>query len=391
MNIIIYKGQFQYDVVNQFSDELAKELINIGHDVHLIDLVTVSPADVAYYLLHNQIDLILSFNGVNFTNQNVFEKLGIPLGIILVDHPFFHVNRIETFKGNTTFFCLFDEAFLDAFEECIDSDAPIAWFPHGGVEMSTIDNQEKRYDIVVPASIGDYIENETQILKFGDGIINKLTINLYERGKEDYNIPLYQHFKKELELVGLSPEYLKEKKEYLDIFSHIYILVDKALRARNRYRVIKRLIDEGIKIQHFGKLNNKELSDNKNFVSGGAVNYLQLIEEIKKSRILLHDTPYFQNGSHERILTGMLNKTLVFSNINNYCNNRYKDGKNIVYYNMNDLNILIEKTRYYLENEDDREKIITNAYETAKTYDTWGNRAKEIMDIYYAFLEARKK
>lgn len=64
-------------------------------------------------------------------------------------------------------------------------------------------------------------------------------------------------------------------------------------------------------------------------MSKGAIDYIQLIKEIKKSKILLHDTPYSQNGSHERILTGMLNKTLVLSNKNNYCNKRYIDGENI--------------------------------------------------------------
>ena len=85
MNIAVYKGQFQYYVVNYFAEEISQGLKELSHNVHLLDLV-------------------LSFNGINAIAKSVFEELNASLGIIFVDHPFFHVSRIKRNMGDTTFF-----------------------------------------------------------------------------------------------------------------------------------------------------------------------------------------------------------------------------------------------------------------------------------------------
>jgi glycosyltransferase involved in cell wall biosynthesis len=391
MNIVIYKGQFQYDVVNYFVDELGQGLMEIGNKVNILDLSKMSPAEVAFYFLHNQIDLVLSFNGINFTEQNVFEKLNIPLGIILVDHPFYHLSRIEAYKGDTTFFCMYDIGYLDCFEECIDKNIPISWLPHGGTEKSLHKIANKEHQIILPGSIEDYTKLELELFELDNGSIKRVAYNLYERGIQNYNVPLYLHFKEELKELGIKAEDLRNQKNYLTVFSYIYILVDKILRARKRYEIIKALLDEGITVQHYGRLQKDELVNNKNFITNGPIDYIDLLLEIKRSKILLHDTPYFKNGSHERVLTSMLNGTLVLSNINNYCNNQYIDGENIIFYNINNLNTLIEKTHFYLENEEERIFIEKNAYETTKRFNTWKNRAQEILSIYHGFMEMKNR
>ena len=393
MNIVLYKGKFQYNVVNYFAEELGKALIKLGHNVIILDLCRITELEITSFFLHNEIDLVLSFNGINFTDKNVFERLNIPLGIIFVDHPFYHLSRIKAYNGNTTFFCMYDLGYLDCFEECIDNKIPIAWLPHGGTEKQFSENEKmkKEYDVILPGSLNDYLYFEKHLLELGSGSIKDIAFNLYERGKENYNVPLYFHFKEELKNAGISLQDLRNNENYLNAFAYIYILIDKTLRGRNRYRITKKLLDEGIKVQHFGKLQKDELLKYKNFTTNGAIDYMDLIIEIKKSKLLLHDTPCFQNGSHERIFTSMLNKTLVLSNLNNYCNNQYIDGESIVFYNMNDLDTLIEKTYFYLNNEDEMRQIEENAYEITKRYNTWKNRAVEILNIYDGFMELKNQ
>lgn len=67
---------------------------------------------------------------------------------------------------------------------------------------------------------------------------------------------LCSFFKEELKTVGFSPNDLRKDEKYLNVFSSLYILVDKALRSKNRYRIIKALTDEGLKIQHYGRVQN---------------------------------------------------------------------------------------------------------------------------------------
>lgn len=390
MNIVIYKGNFQYDVVNCFAEELGHELMKLGHNVYILNLVTMSHNKILAILSQNEIGLVLSFNGINFIEQKIYEGLNIPLGILFVDHPFFHVSRIRAYKGNMTFYCMHDEGFLNSFEECIAEDVPITWLPHGGTEIVSDENIEKTYDIIMPGTIGDYIQLEKEILNLELDILKRIAINMYEKGKQNYNIPLYHYFKEEIFAEGIELYRLRKDEDFLNAFSYIYTLVDRTLRARNRYRIIKALVDKGLKVHHYGNLANTELKAHKNIITNGPLNYIDLVKEMKRSKFLLHDISYFENGSHERVLTSMLNRTLVLSNNNNYCNNMYIDGENIVYYDMNNLDTLVEKTFYYLEHEDERKVIEENAYRITKQYNTWGSRAHEILNIYNAFLKMKR-
>lgn len=133
----------------------------------------------------------------------------------------------------------------------------------------------------------------------------------------------------------------------------------------------------------------KEFLEHKNFITHGPIDYIKLIVEIKRSKLLIHEIPYFQNGSHERFLTSMLNKTLVLSNINNYCNKQYVNKENIVFYDMNNLDTLVNNVYYYLENEDKRKKVEENAYQITKCFNTWINRAEEIIIIYNNFMKLK--
>ncbi|WP_352418297.1 glycosyltransferase [Proteiniborus sp.] len=386
MNIVIYKGQFQYDVVNYFVEELGHELMKLGHNVHILNLLTMSSNRIEGILANNKIDLVLSFNGVNFTGKEIYEKLNIPLGIILVDHPFYHISRIKTYKSNNTFICMFDEGSLECFEECIADDISISWLAHGGTEMLSSEVVEKSTDVIMPGSLSDYNKLERQLLDLDLDILKRFACNLYEKGKYNYNIPLYNFFKEELRSAGIELKQIREDEDFLNAFSYIYTLVDRTLRARNRYRIIKVLIEEGIRVQHYGNLSNNELLKYKNFKTNGPIDYIALTKEIQRSKILLHDTPYFENGSHERVLTSMLNETLVLSNNNNYCNNLYKEGESIIFYDMNNLDTLVEKTSFYLEHENERKRVENKAYEITQQYNTWESRAHEILNIYNAFI-----
>jgi spore maturation protein CgeB len=43
---------------------------------------------------------------------------------------------------------------------------------------------------------------------------------------------------------------------------------------------------------------------------------------------------------------------------------------------------LVDKVKYYLKNEEERNQIVKNAYEITSKYNTWEHRADEILQIY---------
>lgn len=103
---------------------------------------------------------------------------------------------------------------------------------------------------------------------------------------------------------------------------------------------------------------------------------------MSQSKILLNDMCYFENGSHERVFSAMLNDALVVSNKNNYSFNMYKDKESIIYYDAGNFNNLVSNVKYYLQNEDERNQVVNKAYDITSKYNTWGNRADEIIELY---------
>lgn len=78
----------------------------------------------------------------------------------------------------------------------------------------------------------------------------------------------------------------------------------------------------------------------------------------------------------------MLNDALVVSNKNNYSFNMYKDKESIIYYDAGNFNNLVSNVKYYLQNEDERNQVVNKAYDITSKYNTWGNRADEIIELY---------
>ena len=127
---------------------------------------------------------------------------------------------------------MYDLKYLDCFEECIDNNTPIAWLPHGGIEDKSSEAVEKEYDIIIASSISDYVAFENELLQLEAGVVKNFANNLHARGRQNYNVPLYSHFKEELETLGIETQYLRNDEGYLKVFSFVYKSVDRILRSR---------------------------------------------------------------------------------------------------------------------------------------------------------------
>ena len=73
--------------------------------------------------------------------------------------------------------------------------------------------------------------------------------------------------------------------------------------------------------------------------------YEVITELVSKAKIVVNASPNFNQGSHERVFTAMLNNAVVFSDKSSYYDEFYEDGKNILYYSMKTLDQDIEKLK----------------------------------------------
>ncbi len=393
MNILVYQGAFQYDVVNCFAEELAQEFGELGHSTTLYDIRRQTNfEEFIKVLIEKNIELIISFNGIQAveieTMKKLIDKLDIIMGIVLVDHPFEHWQRIQMEKGKNTFICMYDEGYLHIVEDYIDNEIPIAQLCHAGIKVDTSTN-EKVYDVVMAGTIPELQETIPELEVMPEGILKDIGKELYNRAIQDYSVPLDILLDYIIKDKGINREIFKENTDFQEALAYIYLLVDVQIRNIMRHKVLQTMLEAGIKVDLFGNCKVEQFKQFSNFTYHGSIEYKQLLQEISNSKILVNDVKAFINGSHERILSTMINKTLVLSNKNTYCNNDYIDQESIVYYDVNNLETLVNQIKYYLGHEADRKKIVEAAYSITNQNHTWKNRACELESIYHSFIQLR--
>lgn len=107
-----------------------------------------------------------------------------------------------------------------------------------------------------------------------------------------------------------------------DDIENIRICVTSAnmfMRFYNRERVLKVLANSNINLHLFGNNNEQVLGNCDGFVHfHGGVTFAETVNIFSNSKITLNVMPCFKNGIHDRIASGMLNKSIVLTDRSKY-------------------------------------------------------------------------
>jgi len=334
------------------------------------------------FKIDESVDLVLTFNGVGFIGDNeLFHKFKVIFGALLIDHPFHQYERIVRTKPKNIFYSMYDEGAIATAEKYINSENIFTHLMHGGsyAKNSYI---KKEYDVVVIGGLDErYLNIDNVVDQYIGDELGKIAKKLYEKASKDYCKTLDEHLEGIIKDMVLPDELIK-MDQFKEIIRYIYIQVDLRLRAKTRYESVLWLLKNDIQVNYFGNCENEELRKYRNFIYHGSIGYEEVLDVMAKSKIIIHDVPCFKNGSHERVFSAMLNGALVVANYNNYSYNIYQDGESIVFYDINNYQDMVDKVKYYLENEQERLRIANNALEITSKYNTWENRADEILRVY---------
>ena len=104
----------------------------------------------------------------------------------------------------------------------------------------------------------------------------------------------------------------------------------------------------------------------------------------ERSKIILNFMPWFKEGAHDRIFTGMLHGAVCVTDTSEYLLERYTHGKDIVFFELTDLGQLAEHLQYLLSHPAQAAQIAAAGREHAMREDTWGNRLDALMEMIAA-------
>ncbi len=163
--------------------------------------------------------------------------------------------------------------------------------------------------------------------------------------------------------------------------ANLYSLVQNYLRAYSRIYLLTKLIESGLNITICGNDWDDFAKKYKNINYIGPLDIEENIDLINNAKVLINSSPTLRNGSHERVFTGMLNNTVLFSDRSRYYDEFFENEKDILYYSFNSLDKDIEKLKAILSDDKKLFEISQNAYEIANKYHTWENRVDTILDM----------
>ncbi|ONI37597.1 hypothetical protein AN639_09635 [Candidatus Epulonipiscium fishelsonii] len=431
INIVLFRYHLRMtsmQIINQFINELEIAFKDMGHIVTILDF--------DQYALHKDsinLDYVINSDGVSIVFKDMdqtttdFDKYGFPkdsvkvdyvidfnsmlagipslfkffsdnnviVGTLLIDPPVHVKNLLINIPIKNVFIGMFAESFLNSYEKYIDNTRILTHLMQAG-SKSVIMNNKKNIDVIMTASLREINSPDDKINKLIEkwelrettaNILKKFVEEVYNKAFDDFNKTMEEC----IEEVILENKDIQIAMNIPDLqqilFEQVYIVLDWHRRMHYRQKVVKSLLDNDIKVEFWLNSKNKFFNEYPNFVDNGKLPYPKIIEKIAESKILLQDLYPVKNGGSERVFNAMLNRTLVISNRNSFANDELIDGVNIIYYDANNLNELVEKVRFYTENYDLAQPIIENAYKLVSEKHTWKNRAEELVNMYYVMKD----
>ncbi len=367
-----------------FSLQLGKALEGFGYEVFYFDqCYTYDSLSRLLAFCQPRVTAVVSFNFdgckgedymVDADGINFFEAREIPFINIVVDHPFYYHKFLPFLPADYTQVSIDREhqRYLERFFPDIRRGP---FLPLAGTSLwteKTLPSWEERTTEVV--FTGNYTPPERfekditriddEYTAFYHGIIDDFIAHPHL----DLTQGITKHLWEEVE--DITEEGIREIMPNM-------IMIDLYVRNYFRGEVVRHLADAGIRVTCFGSgWEHLPCRHPENIVSGGMVNSETCLRELSRARISLNVMPWFKDGAHDRVFNSMLNGAVCFTDWSRYLQEELEDGKDVIFYELDELDQLTERIHTLLADREQWEMIRQHAYNTAKKHHTWTERAR---------------
>lgn len=367
-----------YESKRYFTRKFAEALNRKGIETRIIDVQETSMSgDTIASLKRYSPDLTCSFNSLLPVSENryLWDFLEIPHWSILVD-PALYSTQLT--RSPYSILSCVDRSDLAAVRSN-QFDRAFFW-PHA-VEKELSPGDEKRiYDVVFLGSCYDYESLRASWRQRNPEGFNKVLDDAIDLVYGDNRTSLAE---------ALVQAWQKSGQDYkgVDFFSLFYYL-DNYTRGKDRVELIRSIKDA--KVHVFGDLStdnavgvlgwNQYLAGQSNVVVHPSVPFWDSLHLLKQSKICLNSMPFFKNGSHERVLTGLACGSVPITTDNVYFREFFAEGRDLYYYPMKDKQNVNGIVNELLNNEAKRAEIADKGRQIVMENYTWDVRVEELLE-----------
>ena len=336
MNILLVKGQSQYEGTRTFTDHAAGAFVEKGHAAFVLDLTAMEPTFdniVCASAAHGPYDLIFTINYLAETHdgQGRYFKdvLAAPHIVWHTDYILSQQKRLED-TPKTTPVLVVDPTQIDAVkgiygEERFDH---LGFFPHPAVGRPAADDADvQAFEAARPISIlwsGSFVRPGTPPWSGAPPASKKIFDDAFDLALSAEWTPPHEALDTVLRSRGMDlndPASREARKAAW--------LIDKEVRITRRFDFIRRLAKTGLPLRVCGEGWEPQLYRFKHIQYDGAVSMTRMAELMAASRIVLNTNGNFGGGSHERPFSALLAGAACFSDYSRYYGDVFEDGVDI--------------------------------------------------------------
>ncbi len=352
-------------ILDFWIDQYAEGLKNLGYEVHIYenyepetwkDILSSNTLSECKFILTFCNRFIIPF----IDNKNIFERVGIPLISLYIEH-------IENSPGEiadtiqNTYIGLYDKQDIYFAKKYLNPNNNYFFAPNPGFKLNSappIHINQREIDVI----FAGYITGDLIHLEFINSLESKthksLFFNMTDIMLSDEKMTAFSAF-----------EYLTENYLEYQIFeTPPYELIKHAsfyARGKRRSNMLKGLQKHGIRMFILGKNSRTSELDQSLITTHDEVSPAEFIRYIASSKIVLNTSPFVGFASTERLTTAMLNGSIVATDTNPYISKYCFDSENCITYSHTNYDELAEKIKASLENKNHLERMSSYAEYTA--------------------------
>lgn len=362
----------QYQVLHYFTKCFSEALSRTGVKTRILEAQHDQPKPFLDAIANDPPDCTLSFNGLLPDEEGRFfcDMINIPHVACLVDAPQHFVSLSLSPLTIVTEVDQFSCDFLEGVN-CKN----VLFMPHG-VEYSLIsppkENEERPIDVLLLASFIDF----DAIYKNWKATLPKSLSNALVEAAEvtlaDRDIPYVQAMVQAIDKhTKLDPELDPQNIDFLVLLDQL----EDFINGKDRLELVKAIKDVPVHIYGASSEGWKKHAPNSNIITHTSVDFVEGLQLMRKSKIVLNSCPSIKNGAHERIFAGLACGAAVLTDENPYMHENFKHKNDILFYRHSFWKEANECIHEYLSDPKKRLKLVLKGQEALKEGHTWDHRA----------------
>ena len=381
MKILIFEMKTVcYNSYLYFGDALGATLTSLGHSVEYFKIDEDALDDLEKYV-GTSYDLLIDFNSdlprALMDDDSFFlDHIDAPFFDVILDHPLYHHDTLKNKLKDFHVVCL----------DAKHRDYILKYYPHiksvtvtpmtgelaFGHDVIDWDNYSTRpYDIIFSGTYTDPTRIETAINKMPD-LISDNVYELIDMMRADNSLTIEDAVDRLAE--NEFYDYINSDKP---LHTQIFYLADTYIRCINRKKLVQALDRCNYQMHLFGGL--WEELELKNAVLHKEIPFNLTFTIFAKSKISVNIMPGFKAGSHDRVFSAQLNGAVSLTDPTTLLINEYKDNKDILFFDLDNIDFVTEKINSSLKDLESLKKIAQAGYEIASHNHTWTNIANVII------------